>query len=89
MEEEIIRFFNQKYNFYKIEKKLSEDDAVEFAFYDLKNRFGKLNISVLLNTKLRKFLIKNSTMADTPTFFVDGSDKSFKKLLNTMEGNSR
>ena len=59
MEEEIIRFFNKQYASYKAS--LSEDDAVEFAFFDLKKKYGgNLELSLLNKLpRLYNYLLKH------------------------------
>ncbi|MBR1544402.1 MAG: hypothetical protein IJ638_00455 [Alphaproteobacteria bacterium] len=60
MDSEIIKFFNQQYAMY-ITAHLSEEEAVEFAFFDMKKKYGEnLNLPLLLKLpKLLNYLKKN------------------------------
>ena len=59
MEDDVIKFFNRQYALYRLSA--NESEAVELAFFDLKNKYGEnLNLPLLLKVpKLYDFLIKN------------------------------
>ncbi len=59
MEDDIVKFFNQQYALYRISA--TENEAIELAFFDLKNKYGEnLNLPLLLKIpKLYDFLVKN------------------------------
>ena len=59
MEDDVIKFFNRQYALYRLSA--NENEAVELAFFDLKNKYGEnLNLPLLLKVpKLYDFLIKN------------------------------
>ena len=59
MEDDVIKFFNRQYALSRLSA--NENEAVELAFFDLKNKYGEnLNLPLLLKVpKLYDFLIKN------------------------------
>ncbi len=59
MEDDIVKFFNQQYALYRISA--TENEAIELALFDLKNKYGEnLNLPLLLKIpKLYDFLVKN------------------------------
>ncbi len=61
MDSEVIKFFNEQYVLYKIDKKITEEEAIELAFFDMKNKYGEnLDLPILLKLpKLYDYLIKN------------------------------
>ena len=60
MDSEIIRLFNKQYAMY-ISAKLTEDEAIELAFFDLKNQYGgNLDLPLLMKLpKLYNYLKKH------------------------------
>ena len=61
MDSDIIKFFNQQYALYEIDNKLKDEEAVELAFFDMKNKVGgDLDLPILLKLpKLYSYLVKN------------------------------
>ena len=57
---EVIAFFKQHYALYKASR-LTEDEAIEFAFFDMKKEFGEdLELSLLPKLpKLYSYLVRN------------------------------
>ena len=80
MDSEIIKFFNQHYALYRVS--LSEDEAIEFAFFDLKKEYGgNLELPLLLKLpKLYNYLIKNPK--GEKSYFHFGKQNSELSQLN-------
>ena len=61
MDNEIVKFFNQHYALYKVNNKLTEEEAIEFTFFDLKKQFGEnIDLRTLYSIpKLYNYLVQN------------------------------
>lgn len=81
MLEEIKHYFYSQYNRYIIKIK-NKDVAIEFAFYDLKNKYGEnLELKLIfLIPELRNWLKKNPK--GEKSFFHFGKDNSELSQLN-------
>lgn len=82
MDSEIIKFFNQHYALYRIDKKITEEEAVEFAFFDLKSEYGEhLDLPILLEIpKLYSYLVKHPK--GEKSYFHFGKQNSQLSQLN-------
>ena len=83
---EQMLFFKERYREY-FESLKNDKDAVEFAFYDLKNRYGEnIEMSILLEIpELRAFLYNNKVGEES--YFHFGRKNS--KLSQAMAGLSQ
>ena len=81
MLEEIKYYFYSQYNKYIIKIK-NKDEASEFAFYDLKNKYGEnLELKLIfLIPELRNWLKKNPK--GEKSFFHFGKDNSELSQIN-------
>lgn len=74
-----------QYIIYKIKeyknKGCTASEAVEFAFYDAKNKFGILDLTLLEDTELLSYL---KDKGEEVQFYLDKNDIRFAKLSHIL-----
>ncbi len=82
----MAKIIQQKEYFYHqvkvyMNKGLSRQEAIEFAFFDLKNKFDSVDLTILDDKELINVFIGKG---DIPNFYHDKNDKVFTMLSHLV-----